>query len=211
MLVKDDQLEAACRFVTLYHAHSDSSPDVLVDLLAFAGPVLSGRQGGLLKVVDAFPISVVVELEDEAVEEGGEEDEEDERVSQGRAVAGVVVARAAPFRDTVFVEELRGSVAVRGIRGGRWQEGGGMRSRGRCSSVRSTHVVSLSSFRRTKDLRDDTEPCETFLDVLDTRVLIRTCGSALFDTMTYCNSNDFFRYALLISPREAEGSMLRCE
>lgn len=61
---------------------------------------------GVFEVGDPAYIPIMVQLHDQSMGPGREEDEEEERVGEGGTVAGVVVACSAPFGDAVFVEEL---------------------------------------------------------------------------------------------------------
>lgn len=63
----------------------------------------------VLEVLNASRVTTVVERQNQAVKESGENDEEAKDMSKGRTEAGVVVAGAAPFGYTIFVEELKRS------------------------------------------------------------------------------------------------------
>ena len=105
-----DQFEAAAHLTPLDHRYPHLPPPLSLHpvllLLRLVFTLSRSVLRGAIKVRDPFFVAVVVELHDEEVEERGEEDEEDEGVREGGAVAGIVVSRPAPGGYAVFVEKL---------------------------------------------------------------------------------------------------------
>jgi hypothetical protein len=142
-----------------------------------------------LEPLDPTLVPLLSHVEDDVVDDRGQEGQKDEDVHQGRSETRVIIAGSSPSRDAILVEVLRESRCIGNKP--RWFLQG---------LIAVAHVVSSPLFRISQDVRDDSETGESSLNVGHVTVLVRAEVGSGHTTRIRNGSIDTLAFTLTATP-----------